>query len=77
MVISKEGLVLIVVLVVLIFAWILVVTIEGWLGCSLVTLFNEFFSTSSCVSRVIKVFTTDCCVLEVIGEDILLIEDYS
>ena len=65
---------LIVVLVVLTFAWIRVVTIEGWLGCSVVTLlFNEVFRTSSCVSRVIKVFTTERCVLEVIGENILLI----
>ena len=64
---------LIVVLVVLIFSWIRVVTIEGWLGCSVVTLlFYEVFRISSCVSRVKKVFTTERCVLEVIGEIILL-----
>ena len=73
MVISKEGLVLIVVMVVLIFSWIRVVTIEGWLGCSVVTLlFCGVFGISSCVSFVIKVFTTERCVLEVIGENILL-----
>ena len=73
MVISKEGLVLTVALAVLIFSWIRVVSIEDWLGCSVVDLlFYEVFRIFSWVNCVLKVFTAVRCALEVIGDNILL-----
>ena len=68
MIFSKEGLVLFVALVVLIFSWIRLVSIEGWLGCSVVALlFYEVFSIFSRVNYVIKFFTAEPCALEFIG----------
>ena len=62
------------VLVIPIFFWIRGVTIQDqdWLSCSVVALlFYEVLWIFSCVRRVIKVFTTERYVLEIIGESIL------